>query len=352
MKNIPSYDELLKGCLDKIPTHIYKGEGGLIYDALAPACFELAQAYMEIENVLNITYADTSSGDYLTRRASERGVYRKQATQAIRKGVFNKMIPINSRFAIEDATYKNIKHISGFEYELQCEQYGKIGNIYSGPLNPLDSIDGLTDSQLTDILIPGEEEEDDESLRNRYFENIESESFGGNISDYKKKTKSLTGVGGVKVYPTWAGGGTVKLVIINSVFAKPSISLINEVQTIIDPVQNKGKGVGIAPIGHVVTVEGVEETSVNIESSISLVSGYSWADVKPHIESTIIDYFNDLSSTWDSQEKLVARVSYIEARILQVTGVLDVQFTKLNGSLNNLILGANNIPKIGAVTKV
>lgn len=351
MINIPTYEELLERCLNKIPDNIYKEEGTLIYDAIAPACFELAQVYLELENVLNLTYADTSTGEYLTRRCSERGVYREQATHAIRKGVFNLEIPIGSRFAYEDTTYQVVKHIDAFNYELKCEQVGKIGNIYSGELKAISSIDGLNKATLSDILVPGEDIEDDESLRKRYFESIESEAYGGNIADYKQKVKSINGVGGVKVYPVWNGGGTVKLSIINSEFKKPDQRLIEQVQTEIDPTVNQGKGVGVAPIGHVVTVVGVSETVVNIETNITLLDTHQWEDVKPHIEKTIEDYFEELASKWDESEQLVARIAYIETRILQVTGVLDVQQTKLNGSLNNLILNADNIPKLGAVTK-
>lgn len=350
--NVPSYEELLERCLARVPGDIYKTEGSLIYDALAPACFELAVAYMEMANVLNRTYADTSVGSDLTRRCAERGVYRQEATQAMRKAVFNTAVPIGSRFALEDTTYVVISEISSLNYMVKCEQTGTIGNVYSGQMKPLQPIDGLKSSALTDILIPGENIEDDETLRKRYFDAIESEAYGGNIADYKQRTKQLNGVGGVKVYPVWNGGGTVKLVIISSDFTKPSTTLVNDVQTAIDPVQNQGKGVGIAPIGHVVTVQGVAETVVNIESNITLVAGYVWEDVKSHIETTITAYFNELSSAWDSEEGLVARIAYIETRILQVTGVLDVQTTKLNGALTNLILGADNIPKLGVVTKV
>ncbi|WP_053985224.1 baseplate J/gp47 family protein [Niameybacter massiliensis] len=352
MINVPTYEELLDRCLSKVPDEIYKGEGTLIYDAIAPACFELVQVYLELQNVLNLTYVDTSFGDFLTKRCSERGVYRGQATNAIRKGVFNVEVPIGKRFAFEDTTYQVIKHLVGFEYELKCEQLGRVGNIYSGWLIPLDNIEGLTSAMLSDIIIPGEDIEDDEKLRKRYFSSIENESFGGNIADYKQRTNQIKGIGGTKVYPTWNGGGTVKLVVINSEYKKPNNELINQVQTLIDPTQNQGKGVGIAPIGHVVTVQPVDEMVVNVESNITLLDTHTWEDVKPYIDKAIDEYLIQLSSTWENAENIVVRIAHIETRILQVTGVLDVQFTKINSSLNNLILQPNSIPKLGAVTKV
>ena len=56
--------------------------------------------------------------------------------------------------------------------------------------------------------------------------------------------------------------------------------MIEKVQTLIDPVQNQGEGRGIAPIGHVVTVEGVKEISITIASQITLQEGYEWRDVE------------------------------------------------------------------------
>ena len=43
-------------------------------------------------------------------------------------------------------------------------------------------------------LMPGEEEEDTESLRSRYFAGFDSQAFGGNRADYKEKVKALDGV--------------------------------------------------------------------------------------------------------------------------------------------------------------
>lgn len=344
-----TYESILQRMLDKIPSNIDKREGSIIYNALAPAAAELAQAYIELKDIENRTYADTSFLDDLTKRAAERGVNRKDATKAIRKGVFNIDIPLGARFSGDDLNYIAIEKISFGEYKVQCETPGEAGNNYSGVLIPIDYINGLETALLTDIIIPGENMEDDESLRKRYFDTLESESFGGNISDYKKKTNELDGVGGTKVYPVWNGGGTVKLVIIDSNYSKPSATLVNDVQTSIDPVINQGKGIGIAPIGHIVTITGVVEKIVNIKSNITLQTGYIWADVVPRIKEVINAYMNDLNSTWADNINLVVRISQIETRILNVPGVLDIQNTLLNNVAENLLLSENEIAVLGEV---
>ena len=57
-------------------------EGSLIYTALAPAAVEMQLMYIELDTVLNETFADTQSLPYLTRRAAERGVTAKDGETA------------------------------------------------------------------------------------------------------------------------------------------------------------------------------------------------------------------------------------------------------------------------------
>lgn len=344
-----TYEEILNRMLYLIPSTIDKRQGSIIYNALSPAAIELASMYAELEKLRNSSYADTADGQFLTLRAEERGITRKTPTAALRRGIFNIPVITGSRFGIEDTTY--IATETGTDITLRCEQLGEIGNIYNGTMLPITYVNGLTTCELTDILIPGEDEETDDSLRSRYFDNLESQAFAGNVADYKEKTKTLDGVGGVKVYPVWAGGGTVKLVIIDSTFNKPSNFLIDEIQTAIDPVLNSGEGLGIAPIGHVVTISAAEEVIVNIVSNITLVVGYIWDDVEPYIIDAVNNYFLNLRKTWDTEDNLVVRISQIESSILQVTGVLDIQNTTLNGSATNLILNDIQIPVLGTVIK-
>lgn len=347
-----TYDEILQSMLANVSNDVDKREGSIIYDALAPAAAEMAQLYIQLDYLNGITYADEATGEYLSKRCAELGIIRKEATKALRKGRFNIAIPIGTRFALDETTYVVVEAINEFEYKLECEQVGDLGNIYQGTLIPLTSVNGLSEAELTDILIPGEEIETDLELRKRYFEGLNSEAYGGNISDYEVKVKAIQGVGGVKVYPVWNGGGTVKLVILDSHYDPPSPELINQVQTLIDPIQNQGEGLGIAPIGHKVTVEGVRPVTINIGSQITLQEGFTWEDVKGNITKEIKAYFAELRSQWDLQETLVIRISYIETRVLGVPGVLDIQGTTLNNAGQNLILDKDTIPLLGEVNQL
>lgn len=346
-----TFEQIMDDMLERVPNTIDKREGSIIYDALAPAAIELAQMYAYLDWLDLVTYADEATDEYLTRRCAERGVNRKPATYSKRKGEFNTNIPIGSRFAIEDVTYIVSELLDGTNYVLTCEQIGPVGNLYSGELTPLNSIQNLSLAILSDILIPAEDVEDDESLRARYFESLSSEAYGGNQRDYKLKVEAIDGVGGVRVFPAWNGGGTVKLVITDSNHNKPSQTLIDTVQMIMDPPLETGLGTGVAPIGHKVTVASVNEIPVNITTSLTFTPGRTWADVQPLLLAAYENYLSGIREKWNSEPGVV-RIAYLDTIALSIAGIVDVTGTKINGKAYNLLLGDVEIPILGKVTNL
>lgn len=351
-----TYEYILKRMLDRVPNNVDKREGSVIYNACAPAAAELAQMYIEMDINYNLSFADTATGEELSRKTAEFGVNREPATKARRLGLFygsNSQlmdIPLGSRFSIGNLTYIAISKISTGNYSMECETTGAVGNQRYGTMLPIDVIDGLVRAELSDVLVPGEDEETDEHLRQRYYEAVNEPAFGGNISDYKQKIGSIAGVGGVKVFPVWQGGGTVKCTIIGADLNEPSQTLVDEVQTIVDPTVNQGKGLGTAPIGHKVTITGVQGVTINVETTVTLETGMTVGQVEGPIREVIEGYLLGLRKDWANQDQLVVRVSLIDAAILTVSGVLDVTNTTLNGSANNITLGEEDIPQIGTVT--
>ena len=334
-------------------------EGSLIYSALAPAAAELKQADIELDNVLDESFADTQSRAFLIREAAERGVHVMLATKAIRRGEFNMDVPIGSRFSLNLLNYIVIERISLGVFKLECETPGNVGNLESGRLIPITFISGLTSAMLTDVLTPGEDDETTEHLRRRYFDSIDAQEFGGNIADYRTKVGNLPGVGGVKVYPVWAGGGTVKVVFTTSLYQPPLPALIADVQEAIDPLAFPGVGLGLAPIGHVVTVQGVTAKIINMQFSLVFQPGYTWAIIQTDAQEAIDQYLLELAEAWDTVDwqhdptaTLVVRVSQVETRLLDVQGVLDISGTLLNGLTSNIILDVNAVPVRGTITNV
>lgn len=344
-----TYELIMNRMLDRVSDQVDKREGSVIWDALAPAAMELGLMYVEFELILQETFGDTASREYLIRRAKERGITPDPATHALLKGEFNMDVPIGSRFSLNELNYSVKEQIGTGVFKVECENLGVQGNKYFGDLIPIEYIDGLKTAKLTELLIPGEDEEETESLRTRYFESFDTKPFGGNQKDYIQKTNSIAGVGSTKVTPIWEGGGTVKLTILNSEFDKASSELVKTVQEEIDPTKD-GHGVGIAPIGHIVTVDTADDIAVNLVSTIVFDEGYSFTGLKPKIIEAISAYLLELRREWANQGNLIVRIAQIETRILGIKGIIDISGTKINGSPSNLVLTKNQIPVMGGVS--
>ncbi len=344
-----TYEFILKRMLSRAPADVDKREGSIIYDALAPAAAELARAFSELDALLDETFADTAGRENLIRRAAERGVRPDEATCAVWKGEFNMDIPQGSRFSLDDLNFIAESRMDQGVCRMRCETAGRIGNTLSGSMIPVDYIDGLTRAELTELLIPGEDEESTESLRQRYFDSLDSQAFGGNRADYRAKINDLPGVGGVKLYRAWNGGGTVRAVIINSEFTGPSPELTAQVQEAIDPQEDQGDGLGLAPMFHCVTVEGVGETEISVAAAVTYQEGWSWEDVREYAEKAVDSYFAELAASWQDSAALVVRISQIETRLLNIPGVLDITGTTINGAEENLVLDPDCIPKRGGL---
>lgn len=348
-----TFDFILQKMLNRVPDDVDKLEGSIIYDALAPIAMELAETYSDLDLVLRLTFADSSDGEYLERRVAEHGVKKKYASKAIRKGIFVSSqsqpleIPIGSRFQLNEIIYVAIDRMNEGEYRLEAETPGKVGNQEFGDLLPLEPIEGLGSATLSIVLIPGEDDETDEALYDRFIEYINEVAFGGNRADYKRKIKEIQGVGGVQLFRAPYGGGTVRAVIIDSEFNAPTTELVSFVQEKIDPIEFAGDGYGTAPIGHVVTIDAVEKVSVDFSSTL-ILEGVTIGQIQPLVDEIYEKYLLETRQEWAKGNSLVLRISHLESRILELEGVQDIMNTKFNDIAQNLIL-SHEIPVKGSV---
>lgn len=349
-----SYEALMERKLDMIDDRRDKRQGSLIYDALAPNAAETASFYADLEMLEDRTFGDTATGDDLTRRAAERGITRKGAVKATFYGSFldengaEYPVEAGTRFFLEKYYYVVLSREEDGRYVLECETAGACGNDYLGNLLPLETMMGLAEATLTELRTDGEDEEGDEELRKRYFASFDADAFGGNIADYKSKVNALQNVGGVKVYPAWNGGGTVKVVIIDQGWRTPTETELSELQDRIDP-ESRGEGYGIAPIGHRVTVDGVTEVPCRISMNLSLAEGAVQETVLADIQGRFEVYFEEMRKNWADSTYLTVRISYLEARALEAEGVVDISGCSINGGSGNLVLGADEVPVLGEI---
>ena len=347
-----TFDYIMNRMLESVPDTVDKREGSIIYDALAPAAAELVKCYMELDVVMDETFVDTASLQYLMLRCKERGVAIQGETAAVIEGVFTPPdleLTAGLRFNCDEVNYVITEKISAGHYKLEAETLGTVGNKYTGLLLPIQTVNGLETAQIAAVLIPAEDGDTTDTLREKYYASIDGEAFGGNVADYREKVNAITGVGGTKVYPVWNGGGTVKLTIIASDYTAPSSELISKVQTAIDPEQNHGEGMGLAPIGHTVTVTGAKYADLTITANVTFAAGWSWGNGKSQLVSAANAYLDELRKTWADSETTVVRISQIETHLLTADCVVDVDGTTVNGDTRNIELAADEIPRLAEI---
>lgn len=336
-----TYEAILQRMLDRVPNDIDKREGSIIYDALAPAAAELAQMYAGLDMILRLGFGETSSGEYLDLRARDRGITRKPSTPAIRKGLFYDInnnpvdVPIGSRFLCEDIIFIVRSKLKDGVYALECETKGKIGNTVFGQLSPVTHINRLETAELTDILIPGEDEESDESLRNRYLQAVREPGTSGNVADYRRWANEVAGVGAAKVVPLWDGPGTVKVIIIDTNKQPASEELINKVAEHIEAVR---------PVCADVTVTSAIGKPINVSATVVLAPRYTLSSVQDEFHSLLSQHLSEISFS-------MTYVSYakIGTILLNTPGVIDYNNLLLNGNTVNIPIQDDEVPIIGAI---
>lgn len=120
-----TYEAILQEKLARVASSLDKREGSIIFDALAPNSLESAMIYVALDTVLNETFADTASRDYLIMRCAERGITPLPATCAVGIGEFSMDIPIGTRFSCDKYNWTVTEKIESLKYYLTCETAGR-----------------------------------------------------------------------------------------------------------------------------------------------------------------------------------------------------------------------------------
>lgn len=365
-----TYQNILTQMLDQVPATFDKRDTSPIPTALGPAAYALEGYYISLNQVQLAAYVQTATGQALDYLAVIAGLTRYPASAAVRLGIFDMAVPIGSRYStINGADSINFQATAAttgetegdYYFQLTAETPGSIGNEYTGPILPITAIPGLNSAQITDILVPGDDEESDEDFRARIIEALNDRPFGGNIASYRTYIMAIDGVGAVQVYPTWNGGGTVKCSVLGADYLPASPTLVENVQNAVDPPPNQGLGLGTAPIGAQVTVVAPEELTVNVSATLQLASGYAIGQVQTPIQQAIENYMLSVRQEWATPVNTTSveyqanvYVARIVAAIVSVPGVVNATNVQLNGGTADLILtetgATQQVPITGTVT--
>lgn len=349
--------------------NVDKRVGSIAYDSIAPCAMELAEVYAKMDILEEQTYLLSATGLNLDKKVYDYGVFRNKATKSQRIGNFQKYktdengdyvldsnndrilvdmeIPINSRFVVpedSETTFIYIGKIDDYDI-LECEQSGTKGNQHIGTILPLTPIADLITAKIKSTYKFGEDEETDDELRNRTLNIINTESFGGNISDYIEKVNSIDGVGNTKVFPAWQFNGSVLLSIVDPQFNPVTEEFLKNVKEQIDPEENSGEGFGIAPIGHYVTITTPIKNEISITLSVELEAYVTVSQIQEKIEAELNKYFESVRKEFGQDKTLAIYRARVIDSVLNVREVLNVKNVLLNNIDEDIIL--NDIDSIG-----
>lgn len=327
-----NFEEILDRMLDNVPDEIDKREGSIIYNALAPAAWELNALHDALDYQMSQCFIDTADGESLSRGCADLGIKRKLATNAILhvqlydEDGLPEEADIDDMFELDGNTYK-VTEETDDGYVLRANAGKRISG--TGSLIPIDYTNA---SKITyRVVYYGTDEEEDDALRQRFYEMVNSVPFAGNVSDYRFRIiNSIAEVGNCMVLPADTPG-IINIYVLDTILqpAKPEI-----IRKVVEAVEI------FTPIGDKPLIQPPSEYGIKIEVRIS--SGTS-----EEIRKVINEYFNDLKKEWcSSGENIKVNPSSIGYRLSQVGIVSDVV---LNSDRKEIILGKEYIPSIKEV---
>jgi len=342
-----TFEAIMARMLAQFPDDVDKREGSVLWDLLSPKASELAQAYMQMDNVINLGFASTTYGPYLERRAAEQGLTRKPATYATGYVAVtappSTVIPQGTRFATNAetpiyflSTAEATIGANPLQIEVQAEEAGISGNVNAGEITVvLGNLAGVATVTNVAEFSGGFDEETDEELYGRYYDEVSRPTTSGNKYDYIKWAKSVPGISDAKVYPLWDGPGTVKVVVADSEKRAPAKPILDAAIAYIAEQH---------PVGAEVTVESVTEVPINIDVKLTLRDGISLETARDSVYANVEAYLKSMAFDNDT-----VRYTSIGNAVLDGTGVIDYENLRVNGLTANIILQSTEVPVIGAI---
>lgn len=339
-----SFEEILASIRERIGGELYMEEGSYTDTLIRAVAMEIADSYFDQQALLPIAFVNETSGSYIDKRAAEYGILRKTGTRAkaaVRfAGQDGKKLPTGT--AVQTAsglvflTDKDATVTDGSAVvPVTAEKAGAIYNVAENAITTLQSAAGVsvTGSSAAE---GGTDDETDEALLTRLYAYWQKPATSGNAHQYEEWALEVEGIGAAKIYPTWNGGGTVKVVIIDSNMEPPTEDKVKEVESHIETVR---------PICVDVTVEPATKTEISVVAKVQLEESTTAEEVQEAFQALLETYCRDIA--FQHQTVVYNRIAYM---LLSIDGVIDFTSLTLNGGTSNIVLADNAVPAVGTVT--
>lgn len=337
-------EEFLQSMLSNLSNTEDKTPNSFSYDILSAAAIvfeDFQRVILELFKKFDVMNLEDEELD--ARVLQIAGIRRKQATQSTGEvtitGQPNTVIPKETVFLAGSLEFRIdqdyiIPDTGNITIKVRSVTYGGDANVLPNAIdksNP--QIMGVDNISNAKEINNGYDQETDDDLRERYLEKLLHPPKAGNPAHYKLWATEVDGIWNAKVFRTWQGGGTVKVVVIGLNRKAVGSDLIEKVKKHI---------LEEAPIRYEsLTVESATTKKVKVDVKIKLTQNANLIEVKEEIKDRIEKYFYSISF----KESIVSYAK-VGAEILKVSGVADYDDLKLNGSMGNVVMKETEVPEI------
>lgn len=220
---------------------------------------------------------------------------------------------------------------------------GEIGNAPIGDLTTLQiSITGINTVTNADRISGGFEIESVQSARDRMAEKARLPAHSGNVNDYIIWTKSVAGVGAVRVVSAGeltVQPGFVEIYITDFRNAPADTQLVAEVQSYLNTMR---------PVPSTVTV--FSKVSLNVNITIDTLYARAGLYTKAQMEQKISDSIKGAIANIQFVKNDTISIPRTINIILDTDGVIDLDNLLINGNNANIVVPLNAVPVLTGVS--
>lgn len=329
-----THKEILDQLLGNLVATEDKTPNSFSYDNLSSMAI-LAEDFIRLIYELSLKFdIENLEGEELEKRVYEiTGLKRKEATKAYGyveiKGAEGTKIPKDTIFLGNGVEYTIAKDYvipqgGTLKVLVTCRDTGPVGNVSAGVINEVQpKIHAIDTIQNPQEIENGYIRETDSLLLERYYEKLENPPKAGNPAHYKYWAEEVDGIGNAKVFRTWKGPSTVRVVVVSMDRTGVDEEMLKKV---------KGHIMEEAPIHwENLTVDSAEEVKINLSFKLKLQEGYTLEAVEENIRFNIEQYLYRVSFRQSF-------VSYAKlgGAILESAGVKDYEDLKVNSIMDNI----------------
>lgn len=333
--------------LGAIRSDLQTREGSFTDDMSGPLAVQLYKMYIALNRVFGMVFVDETSGIYLDMTANEIGIDpRKEGEKACvtlkitgEPGIF---IDAGKQFLTKDRLVYLLDEdtvIGEDGVALATAAAEKVGVRYNVEADEihfqLETQAGISAVTNPESAQGGADSESDESLFTRIDAARKKPITSGNIYHYEKWALEAAGIGAVRVFPLWAGPGTVKVLVVDD-HRQPVDSLT--VERCAQHIES------VRPVGADVTVESAQGVTISVSAQVRLKEGVDPEEVQRKFQTYLKEYLSALAFRDNT-----VRYNRIGALLMGTSGVTDYRELQINGAAESVALTDLQVPIPGEV---